>query len=213
MGANDSSWQGIGNREAKSTAAAKNSIHIPESAYANLANILIGDSRAQAALGIFRDSGRESNIGAQINNRCGPSQAPAGVHSGRPFRSSQKEENIVSESDDEVVEVQHSVTVPVSMSRARPACFANMYSSLTNGNGAPPLHTTDGRAFHVHSWTGNVRKHHHRAIHQAILMRTGIQRASLSTSPETFGRSRPNFRWMKDLGTKNCLEIRPNQKG
>jgi hypothetical protein len=117
MGASDDSrWGETGNGEAKSTATAKDPVHISESAYAHLASLLIGDPRAQAALGVFRDSGRESDVGAKTSDRCASPQTTAGAHSSRPSGSSRKEEIVVSDSDDEVVEFHHSATVLVSRS-------------------------------------------------------------------------------------------------
>jgi hypothetical protein len=93
-------------------AAAKNPVHIPQSAYAHLASILAENPRAQAALGIFRDSDWESDNSAPKRNRYKPPQTP---RSSRPIASCQNEEIVLSDSDSEAADVQS--VMPVSRSR------------------------------------------------------------------------------------------------
>ena len=106
MGMNDTGVgePDVGDGIANLIAAAKNPVHIPQSAYAHLASILIENPRAQAALGIFRDSDWESGISAPERIQYRSPQTPDGARSSRPITSCQDEEIILSNSDDEVAD-------------------------------------------------------------------------------------------------------------
>jgi len=107
---------GVRGGTANSIAAAKNPVHIPQSAYAHLASILIENPRAQAALGIFRDADWESDISAPERNQYRSPKTPSGARSSRPIASCQNEKIMMSDSDDEVAEI-HQAVMPVSRGR------------------------------------------------------------------------------------------------
>ena len=118
MGVNDTSVgePDVRDGTADSIAATKGPVHIPQSAYAHLASILIENPRAQAALGIFRDTDQESDISAPERNQYRSPTIPSGARSSRPIASCQNEDIMLSDSDDEVAEIHQSV-MPVSKGR------------------------------------------------------------------------------------------------